>query len=246
MSSSDHEPEQTEETTAAGWPAEEDTQAVETTAADPVETPAPSVERAAAPEPAPEPTPGQTAETRPGSRGVSARPSWGLAGTLIGVALVAGTGVGYALNERTGSELGTPIGLAARADLSDRSDGGSQGGGQPPGGFGSDGRMFGGERVQGTVSATTDSTITVESTSGTATYAVDSSTRIIVNGQSGTLSDVPVGETVSLLAEQSSSGDDVVRLLFVGAMPQGGPGQPPPNGGQFPGASASTTSAVLG
>jgi hypothetical protein len=103
---------------------------------------------------------------------------------------------------------------------------GPQGGG--PGG------IAGEQHVQGTVTATTGSTVTVKTSGGsTATYTVNSTSEIVRNGQSATLADVKVGDPVLVHVYPSSSGQLLVERLFAGSSasgPGGGGFGPPPDG----------------
>ena len=100
-----------------------------------------------------------------------------------------------------------------------------QGGfGGPPGGAGLDG-----EWVQGTLTALGSSTVTVRTSSGTATYAVTSSSELVRDGRRVSLSGLKTGEPV-FLHVYPLNGRTVVERLFAGTPPQGGPGGPPPAG----------------
>jgi hypothetical protein len=153
----------------------------------------------------------------------------GLARTVVPVAaaLLVGGGVVYALDHRGGSASDAASGGTAVLA------GGSRGPGAP-GGFGGGGGVDGEQHIQGTVTATTDSTVTVESPSGTATYTVDVTTEIVRNGRSATLADVRVGDPVLVHVYPSSSGQMLVERLFAGtSASDGGPGGfGPPGGGQ--------------
>jgi hypothetical protein len=70
--------------------------------------------------------------------------------------------------------------------------------------------------LQGTVTAKTSGSITVKSSSGTATYVVNATTEIVRNGQQATLSAVKVGDPVFVHVYPSSSGQMLVERLFAG------------------------------
>ena len=84
--------------------------------------------------------------------------------------------------------------------------------GQAPGGTNPGGR-FGG--VQGTVSAVSSSSITVNGTA----YAVGSSTRVIVDGTPSTIAAIKQGDTVMVRANGTAA-----ELVLAGTPGQGGPG----------------------
>lgn len=177
------------------------------------------------------------------------KPGWRMVAVPVVAALIVGVGAGYALNDITGDDGSSAPGVRGFPTLSNGSGFGGQGqngqgqngqgqngqdfrGGPPQGGFGG---VEGEERIQGTVTGTTASSVTVKSSGGgTATYAVNSTSQIVANGQLGSLSDVKVGDTVFLHVIPRSSGDatgdKVVERLFVGTMPQGGPGYGLPGG----------------
>jgi hypothetical protein len=109
-----------------------------------------------------------------------------------------------------------------------------QGGfGGPPGG-GRDGE----QRVRGTITEVTATSVTVKSSAGTATYQVTSDTQIVRNGAVVALSGVKVGDPV--FVHVYPLGDRLlVERLFAGTLPQGGfgqggPGPGPDNGQQQP------------
>jgi hypothetical protein len=93
--------------------------------------------------------------------------------------------------------------------------------GRPPRGFG--GGVAGEQRVAGTVTAVGSRSITVRSTSGKATYAVNGTTQIQRNGQQAALSSLQTGDQVLVHLVPSGSGYIAERVL-VGAF--GGPGGP--------------------
>ena len=128
------------------------------------------------------------------------------------VALVAGGGIVFALEHHSGS--------GAAASGSSLSVGGNRGG------------VAGERHVLGTVAATTGSTITVKTSSGSATYTVNATTEIVRNGQSATLAQIRVGDPVLVHVYPSSSGRTLVERLLAGSSASGGPGGFGPPGGQ--------------
>jgi hypothetical protein len=113
-----------------------------------------------------------------------------------------------------------------------------------PAGGGGPGGLSGEQHVSGTVTKVGSSTVTVKSTSGTATYTVTSASQIIRNGQTVPLSAVKAGDPVFVHA-YPSSGTTVIERLFAGSsatQAQQGPAGPPPNGapGQQSGATSTT------
>jgi hypothetical protein len=89
---------------------------------------------------------------------------------------------------------------------------GGQQGGVRDGGFAARG-------LSGTVASVSSSSITVAGT----TVKVTSATEVVVNGTRGALSDVTKGATVFVHTEGSGSSRFAERI-FVGGLPQGGPG----------------------
>jgi hypothetical protein len=135
-----------------------------------------------------------------------------LAAPVAAAALLVGGGAVFAIDHATGST----------ASAASSSNGPTAFGG--PGGG-----VAGEQRLQGTITAKTDSSITVRSTSGsTATYAVNATSQIEVNGNNASLSDVKVGDSVFVHVYPSASGAMLVERLFDGDLPSGGPGVGPP------------------
>ena len=99
--------------------------------------------------------------------------------------------------------------------------------GQPPGG--QPGGMDGEQRVIGTVTAKDASTLTVALTSGSVTVRVLAQTEIVNNGVRGTLAQVVVGSKV-FMHTYPLNGATVAERIFVGTIPQGGPGGGPGGG----------------
>ena len=130
-------------------------------------------------------------------------------------ALLVGGGVVFAVDHNSGSNasassasaFGGPAGLGARG-----------------------GGVAGEQRIQGTVTAKTSTTVTVKSSSGTSTYAVNATTEIVRDGLAASLSSVQVGDPVLVHVYPSSSGRMLVERLLAGSSASGGPGGfgPPP------------------
>ena len=100
-----------------------------------------------------------------------------------------------------------------------------------PGGAGGQGGGVAGEQhLSGTITAVGSSSITVKSTAGTATYAVNGTTEIDVNGSTSTLSALKVGSAVTVHVYPSGSTMMAERIIVGGT-----DGQP---GGAVPGGAA--------
>jgi hypothetical protein len=156
---------------------------------------------------------------RPARRRTAAKLS-----ALVAASVVVGAGASYVVNH--GSEPTASAGTASSPAAVGRSDAG------PPAGFdgsGGGGGIAGEQHVQGAVTAKTDSTVTVRSSGGTATYSVVSTSQIVRDGQPATLADVKVGDAV-LVHVYPSSGRMLVERLFAGTLAGGGFG-PPDAGG---------------
>lgn len=146
-------------------------------------------------------------------------------------ALLVGGGGVFVLDHRSGA--------FANADGTSAAAFGFPDGNRDGGGFG--GGVSGEERVQGTVTATGASSITIRSSTGaTATYSVNATSQIVRNGSSATLADVRVGDTIFVHLVPSSSGGYVVERLFAGTSATGGDGGfgPPPSSGGTTGGTA--------
>ena len=139
---------------------------------------------------------------------------------LVAAGLLVGGGLVFALVDRSGSSGAANNASAAVGSLA----GGPPSGGN--GGFGFGG-VAGEQHIQGTIAGKTATTVTVKSTSGTATYTVNATTEIVRNGQSATLGSVEVGDPVLVHVYPSSSGRMMVERLFAGTLPSGY-GAPPP------------------
>jgi hypothetical protein len=156
---------------------------------------------------------------------------------LVAAGLLVGGGVVFAAVHRSGSSSGASASASASGNGS-IGNGNSQGfQGGPPGGGG----ISGEQHIQGTLAARTASTITVKSTAGSATYAVNATTEIVRNGRSATLSDVKVGDPVFVHVYPSSSGQMLVERLFAGTSASGSNFGPPSLGTPPSSGSAPTT-----
>jgi hypothetical protein len=92
-------------------------------------------------------------------------------------------------------------------------------GGQGLGGSsGSDGEV----RLVGALTAVTRSKVTVRSASGSGTYTIASSTRILRNGTQAEASDLQVGDVVLVHAFPSSGTDGVLELIYARGTSNGG------------------------
>ena len=110
---------------------------------------------------------------------------------------------------------------------------------------GDPGGLSGEEHLTGTLSAVGDSTVTVRSSDGTATYQVTDSTQVVRDGAEAALSDLQVGDPVLVHVYPASSGGDrlVVERIFAGTLPDL-PGQPPGDDGDGDGVPGSGGSAA--
>ncbi len=152
---------------------------------------------------------------------------------LVAAGLLVGGGAVFAAVHKSGSSSGSNA--SATGTRNGAIGGGTQGvQGGPPGGGG----VAGEQHIQGTVTAKTGSSITVKSSSGTATYVVNATTEIVRNGQQATLSAVKVGDAVFVHVYPSSSGQMMVERLFAGTSATdpgfGPPGGTPPTSGTAP------------
>jgi hypothetical protein len=171
------------------------------------------------------------------------------AGVLVagGVAVAVATSSGASDTGTATNAAGQLPGGLAQSRSGGQAPGGTQGFGGPRGGPGG---IDGEQHVEGTVSATTGSTVTVKSTDGTtATYTVTSDTQVVRDGAQASLSDVQVGDAVLVhVLPTTSGGHKTAERLFAGTLPAGGfggggaggPGGPGISGGSG-GSGADTT-----
>jgi hypothetical protein len=153
-----------------------------------------------------------------------------IAAPVIAALLIGGAAV-FAFDHNSGS--------GANAGTQAVSAGGGQGGfGGPGAGGGNGGGIDGEQHVQGTVTGTTDTTVTVKSSSGTATYTVNQLSQIVRDGQAVKLSAIKAGDPVLVHVYPGSSGQMLVERLFAGSSASGGgPGFGPPGQNGSSGAS---------
>jgi hypothetical protein len=154
---------------------------------------------------------------------------------LVAAGLVAGAVGTFALGHHgTSTTTLQPAGNATQQ--------GPAGTGGGPQGFppGAQGGMDGELRLQGTLTAVGDGSITVRTTAGTATYTVTPTTQIVRDGQTATLAELQKGDPV-LVHVYELNGKSIVERIFAGTMPQGSfPGGPGAPGGFAPGAQGTT------
>ena len=145
---------------------------------------------------------------------------------IVVVALLVGAGVTLALTHRSSANAAAQ----APGGVQGAPQGGFQGG--PQGDFqGGPGGLTGEQRLAGTVTASTPTTVTVRSAAGTATYTVDGSSQIVRDGQRASLSEIQAGDTV-LVHSYPSGGKLMVERLFADSSAGGAPGAgfDPPDG----------------
>jgi hypothetical protein len=173
-------------------------------------------------EPPPSAAQPQAADSQPRSAGYRTAAK---TAALVAAGLLVGGGVVFAAVHRSGSNSGSNA--SATGAPNGAIGGGTQSfQGGPSGGGGIDGE----QRFQGTLTAKTGSSITVKSSSGTATYVVNATTEIVRNGQQATLSEVKVGDPVFVHVYPSSTGQMLVERLFAGTSAND-PGFGPPGAG---------------
>ena len=132
------------------------------------------------------------------------------AAALVAAGVLVGGGLVFALVHRPGTSGGTGNASAAVGSFA----------GGPPSGI-AGGGVTGEQHIQGTLTAKTATTVTVRSSSGTASYVVNATTEIVRNRQSAMLGSVKVGDPVLVHVYPSSSGRMLVERLFAGSLPSG-------------------------
>ena len=166
------------------------------------------------------------------------------AGVLLagGVAVAAATTSGADDTGTTANTAGQVPGGLTQPQPGGQAPDGDQGFGGPGGGPGG---VAGEEHVEGTVSATTGSTVTVKATDGTtATYTVTSDTQVVRDGAQARISDVQVGDAVLVhVLPTTSAGHKAAERLFAGTLPAGGFGGGGPGGPGDAGTSDGTGSS---
>ena len=108
------------------------------------------------------------------------------------------------------------------------------------------GSVAGEQHIQGTVTATTATTLTVKSSSATTTYTVNATTEIIRNGKSAMLAGIKVGDPVMVHVFPSSSGTMLVERLMAGTSASDGGGFGPPRAGHEMRPSGATGTTSIG
>jgi hypothetical protein len=168
----------------------------------------------------------------------------GAAGVLVagGVAVAVATTSGASDTGTTANAAGQVPGGLTQPPSGGQAPDGTQGFGVP--GAGPSG-VAGEEHVEGTVSATTGSTVTVKATDGTtATYTVTSDTQVVRDGAQASLSEIQVGDAVLVhVLPTTSGGHKTAERLFAGALPAGGFGGGGPGGPGDPATSDGTGSS---
>lgn len=162
----------------------------------------------------------------PDRPGRSPRGALAAVGLVLAGALAGGIGIAAVQHGAGGttSTAAAPGFGAAGPAVGQRPGQGQLGQGLPGGGFGRD---DGEQRLVGTVTTLTGSSLTVRTQSGTATYQVNGDTQVIKDGQPAALSDLASGDQV-LLHVLTGGGTPTVERIIAGQPPQ-------PGDGGFPG-----------
>jgi hypothetical protein len=165
--------------------------------------------------------PVQPSSPEPAAGVASARSSLSSrAAAIAAAALLAGGGLGFVVGHETASSGSS---AAAPGSAFGGARGGFAGGG-----------VAGEQHVQGTLTGTTPSSITVKTSAGsTVTYAIQSTTQIVRNGQTAALSSLQAGDPVVVHVVPSSSGNSkLVEMVLAGTSASDGPGAfgGPPSG----------------
>lgn len=156
------------------------------------------------------------------------------AGAAVGAIAVTQINHHSSASTTTSSSLpvaGTGQGPGATGQAPGTNDGGQLPGAGPvqggPGGGGLDAE----QRLAGTVTSVGSSSVTVKTSSGTATYRVTSASEIVRNGQAVSLSAIKSGDAVFVHVYPSDSAM-VIERLFAGTSATAGkvPVGPPPAG----------------
>ena len=189
--------------------------------------------------PRPDEGPAAPQAARP-SRPTSFGASRNLVAAVVASLLVGG-GVVFAVDHRNGSSAPASAGGLRTPAAAQSGFGSGPPSGSSNGGVGGGGPVSGEAHVTGTVTATTGSSVTVKSTSGTATYTVNATSEVVRNGQSVSLSDIRVGDPVLVHVFPSASGKLLVERLFAGSFASDGGGFGPPPTGSSPPITGSST-----
>jgi hypothetical protein len=141
---------------------------------------------------------------------------------MVGL-VAAGAAVGaIAVSQLHGHSAATTTSVTAPA--------GTIGGQLPNGGPGGPGGLDGEQHLSGTVTAVGSSTVTVQTSSGTTTYVITSSTEIVRNEQTVSLSAIKSGDA-AFMHVYPANGKMAVERLFAGTSATAGnnsSGGPPP------------------
>lgn len=160
------------------------------------------------------------------------RAGLGVAG-LVAAALVVGGGAGYALTRSGGTATSATGSAASSARVPDGRQGGQLPGDNGSGAGGAAGAA--GElgftptdyRISGTVTAVSGNGITIKTSSGnTTTYTVTSTTHLLRDNRTVTLSGFQVGDTI-VGSTTTEAGTTLNDLLAGMGGPGGGPGSAP-------------------
>jgi hypothetical protein len=175
------------------------------------------------PPPAPEQAVWQTPPPEPAEDAAAASPprrrrNWLVAAGLLLAGALAGGGIALAATHGHGDPHGVTRGAAVDGPPN----------GAPPGGFGPAGGVAGEQHLIGTLTAIGNSTVTVKSATGTATYKITSTTQIVRNGSAATLSQLKVGDPVVVHVLPSSAGTKAVERIYAGSLPAEDPGERAP------------------
>ncbi|HEU4676651.1 MAG TPA: hypothetical protein VFS29_11715 [Motilibacteraceae bacterium] len=184
------------------------------------------------------------------SRGALSAVGLVLAGALAGGIGIAAVQHGSTTTASTAAQglAGAPGPAGGQGQLGQGQLGQGQLGQGFPGGAGRDDDE---QRLVGTVTTVSGSSVTVQTQSGTTTYQVNADTQVIKDGQVATLSDLASGDQVLVHVIPGDSTPTVERII-AGRLPQqlggpgvgrgpGGPGDGGPGDGQQGGAAGGTT-----
>lgn len=174
--------------------------------------------------------PGAPATNRKGVLTAAGLVVAGLVAGAVGTFAIGHSGSGTTTLRNAGDQqrLGAPGGQLPGFQGGTRQGGDDGGTFAGPGG-GPGGGLDGEQRLQGTLTAVGSSSVTVRTSSGTATYVVTSTSELVRNGQQVSLSGLKTGDAV-LVHVYPLNGKTVVERLFAGTLPQRGPGGFPPGG----------------
>jgi hypothetical protein len=147
---------------------------------------------------------------------------------LVVAGLIVGVGAVSAAQAVADDDSDSTVAGGRAFDASGQAEGdGFDGHGLPPGADGGPlpggalGGLAGEQHLTGTLTAVGDSTVTVKSAAGTATYQVVSDTQIVRDGAAAQLSDLQAGDPVLVHVYPASSDGDrmLVERIFAGTLP---------------------------